>query len=80
MFTRSRRLPWHYVPAVARKPGALRNGAPFKNSVLQASRKRVRRRLANAEDGAPADGRYSRPVLSLRVSTIIDLIRLSGER
>jgi hypothetical protein len=21
--------PWHYVPALATKPGALRNGAPF---------------------------------------------------
>jgi hypothetical protein len=21
--------PWHYVPVLARKPGALRNGAPF---------------------------------------------------
>jgi len=26
--------PWHYVPVLARKPGALRNGAPFKDSVL----------------------------------------------
>ena len=23
--------PWHYVPALSRKPGALRNGAPFQN-------------------------------------------------
>ncbi len=23
--------PWHYVPALARKPGALRNGAPFRH-------------------------------------------------
>ena len=23
--------PWHYVPVLARKPGALRNGAPFRN-------------------------------------------------
>ena len=23
--------PWHYVPLLARKPGALRNGAPFKH-------------------------------------------------
>ena len=22
--------PWHYVPILTRKPGALRNGAPFK--------------------------------------------------
>jgi hypothetical protein len=24
--------PWHYVPVLARKPGALRNGAPFQGS------------------------------------------------
>ena len=29
--------PWHYVPVLARKPGALRNGAPFKDWVLPAS-------------------------------------------
>ena len=23
--------PWHYVPILTRKPGALRNGAPFKD-------------------------------------------------
>jgi hypothetical protein len=28
--------PWHYVPVLARKPGALRNGAPFKGWVLPA--------------------------------------------
>jgi hypothetical protein len=26
--------PWHYGPVLARKPGALRSGAPFKDSVL----------------------------------------------
>ncbi len=29
--------PWHYVPVLARKPGALRNGAPFKDWILPAS-------------------------------------------
>ena len=29
--------PWHYVPVLARKPGALRNGAPFKDWILQAA-------------------------------------------
>ncbi|MSP48605.1 MAG: IS21 family transposase [Alphaproteobacteria bacterium] len=43
--------PWHYVPVLARKPGALRNGAPFKNWVLPAAIDRVRRKLAGAEDG-----------------------------
>jgi transposase len=43
--------PWHYVPVLARKPGALRNGAPFKDWVLPASLARVRRKLAAVEDG-----------------------------
>jgi hypothetical protein len=44
--------PWHYVPILARKPGALRNGAPFKDWPLPASIERVRRKLkAAADDG-----------------------------
>jgi transposase len=43
--------PWHYVPVLARKPGALRNGAPFKGWVLPANLERVRRKLAGADDG-----------------------------
>jgi transposase len=43
--------PWHYVPVLARKPGALRNGAPFKDWVLPSSLDRVRRKLAGADDG-----------------------------
>ena len=43
--------PWHYVPVLARKPGALRNGAPFKHWVLPAAMERVRRKLAGADDG-----------------------------
>src|ERR1700750_2711561 len=43
--------PWHYVPVLARKPGALRNGAPFKDWVLPAAMERIRRRLAGVDDG-----------------------------
>ena len=43
--------PWHYVPVLARKPGALRNGAPFKNWVLPSAMERVRRKLARTDDG-----------------------------
>ena len=43
--------PWHYVPVLARKPGALRNGAPFKDWVLPAAMERVRRKLAGVTDG-----------------------------
>ena len=43
--------PWHYVPVLARKPGALRNGAPFKDWLLPGALERVRRKLAGASDG-----------------------------
>jgi transposase len=35
-FDRYQRIynPWHYVPALERKPGALRNGAPFKDLMI----------------------------------------------
>src|SRR5712675_2217883 len=43
--------PWHYVPVLARKPGALRNGAPFKDWSLPASLERARRKLKGSDDG-----------------------------
>jgi transposase len=43
--------PWHYVPVLARKPGALRNGAPFKDWPLPIGLERVRRRLKGSDDG-----------------------------
>ena len=43
--------PWHYVPVLARKPGALRNGAPFKDWALPGALGRVRVRLAGHDDG-----------------------------
>jgi transposase len=43
--------PWHYVPVLTRKPGALRNGAPFKDWPLPASLERVRRKLKGSDDG-----------------------------
>ena len=43
--------PWHYVPVLVRKPGALRNGAPFKDWVLPGAIERVRRKLAGSDEG-----------------------------
>ncbi len=43
--------PWHYVPVLARKPGALRNGAPFRDWVLPAAMNAVRRKLKGVSDG-----------------------------
>jgi len=42
--------PWHYLPVLARKPGALRNGAPFKGWELPPALARVRRRLGVGDD------------------------------
>jgi len=43
--------PWHYVPVLSRKPGALRNGAPFKDWVLPGALGSVQRKLARLDDG-----------------------------
>jgi hypothetical protein len=36
---------------LARKPGALRNGAPFKDWVLPAALEKIRRKLGGSDDG-----------------------------
>lgn len=43
--------PWHYVPVLTRKPGALRNGAPFRDWPLPSAMERIRRRLKGMHDG-----------------------------
>lgn len=43
--------PWHYVAALARTPGALRNAAPFKDWNLPGSMTRLRERLTRHSDG-----------------------------
>ena len=42
---------WHYVPVLAKKPGALRNGAPFKHMALPPALERLRGRLKGSDDG-----------------------------
>src|SRR6202795_5108620 len=56
--------PWHYVPVLARKPGALRNGAPFKDWLLPASLERVRRKLKGSDDGDRQVVKFLSAVLS----------------
>jgi transposase len=43
--------PWHYLSVLERKPGALRNGAPFKNWELPPGLATVRSRLAGYQGG-----------------------------
>lgn len=43
--------PWHYLDVLKRKPGALRNGAPFKDWDLPEPLQQVRNTLHNRPDG-----------------------------
>src|SRR3981081_989951 len=43
--------PWHYLPVLSKKPGALRNGAPFKDWELPSALTRVRAKLKQHADG-----------------------------
>ena len=45
--------PWHYISALERKPGALRNGAPFKElmNLLPGVFGRIRNKLEACKDG-----------------------------
>ena len=43
--------PWHYLPVLMKKPGALRNGAPFKDWDLPPALSQVRVKLKGYTDG-----------------------------
>lgn len=43
--------PWHYLPVLERKPGALRNGAPFKDWALPPAMERIRGRYLKRPGG-----------------------------
>jgi transposase len=43
--------PWHYLPVLVKKPGALRNGAPFKDWDLPPALAQVRAKLKCHADG-----------------------------
>ena len=49
--------PWHYLPVLAKKPGALRNGAPFQGWELPPALARLRRKLGTGDE---ADRRFVR--------------------
>jgi transposase len=42
--------PWHYLPILAHKPGALRNGAPFQGWELPPALTRLRRKLGSGDE------------------------------
>jgi hypothetical protein len=54
--------PWHYLPVLMKKPGALRNGAPFKDWALPPALPQVRAKLKQYADGQGVRrGARSRP-------------------
>jgi hypothetical protein len=62
--------PWHYLPVLAKKPGALRNGAPFQDWALPPALTRLRRKLGSDDE---ADRRFVR-VLSMVLTDGLDVV------
>ena len=67
--------PWHYLAALERKPGALRNGAPFKDWALPPALARIRRRLGS---GDQADRQFV-TILAAVLSEGLDAVALACE-
>ena len=67
--------PWHYLPILARKPGALRNGAPFLDWDLPPALTRLRKKLGRGDE---ADRRFVRvlaAVLDDGLEAVDDAVR-----
>ena len=56
--------PWHYLPVLARKPGALRNGAPFLDWSLPPALTRLKHKLGRGDE---ADRRFVRVLAAVLV-------------
>jgi len=56
--------PWHYLPVLARKPGALRNGAPFLNWALPPALSRLKTKLGRGDE---ADRRFVRVLAAVLI-------------
>jgi hypothetical protein len=67
--------PWHYLPVLVTKPGALRNGAPFQDWKLPPALSRLRRKLGAGDD---ADRRFVR-VLAAVLDDGLDLVEPSHD-
>jgi len=65
-FSRSRTIydPWHYLPVLVRKPGALRNGAPFQDWELPPALTQLRRKLGRGDE---ADRRFVRVLAAVLI-------------
>jgi transposase len=66
--------PWHYVPVLEHKPGALRNGAPFKDWALPPALEQLRARLKGKADG----DRQMVTILSAALADGIDAVEAAA--
>ncbi len=62
--------PLHYIPVLARKPGAIRNGAPFKDWDLPPAMRRVQRKLGRVPNG----DRQMLDILSIMLTDGLDAV------
>jgi hypothetical protein len=67
--------PWHYLPVLVNKHGALRNGAPFQDWDLPPALVRLRRKLGNDDDADRRFVRVLRAVLSDGLEAVESAVR-----
>jgi len=67
--------PWHYLPVLMKKPGALRNGAPFKDWALPPALTQVRAKLKQHAD---ADRQFVKVLGAVCLSSIMPTSRLAA--
>jgi hypothetical protein len=66
--------PWHYLPVLARKPGALRNGAPFQDWALPTGLALLRQALGKGDE---ADRRFVK-VLAMVLEDGLDAVEAAA--
>ncbi|WP_230293753.1 hypothetical protein [Croceicoccus sp. Ery5] len=67
--------PWHYLPVLVTKPGALRNGAPFQGWDLPPALARLRRKLSSGDEGDRRFVRVLAAVLSDSLGAVEAAVR-----
>ena len=67
--------PWHYLPVLVTKPGALRNGAPFQDWDLPSALARLRRKLGTGDEADRRVVRVLAAVLDDGLDAVEDAVR-----
>ncbi len=72
--------PWHYVPLLSRKPGALRNGAPFMEWQLPAAMNKIKARYMDTKGGDRDFVELLMPLSAMQTSPADNEPRNTGSR